>query len=74
MFSSQKLAGFLAGISITCIWASWTIITRLGLETDLQIYDLMALRLLVATLLIAPVIYSSEIRVKTPVFRRVAFS
>lgn len=57
MFNSPKMTGVIAGISITCIWASWTIITRLGLETDLQIYDLMALRLLVATLLISPVIF-----------------
>ncbi|MEH6652190.1 MAG: DMT family transporter [Motiliproteus sp.] len=54
--NSAKVVGFAAGISLTCIWASWTIITRLGLKTDLLIFDLFALRLLVATLLVAPFI------------------
>ncbi len=53
---NNKLIGFTAGISLTCIWASWTIITRLGLETDLLIFDLYALRLLVASLVVAPFI------------------
>ena len=52
--NSAKVVGITAGISLTCIWASWTIITRLGLETDLLIFDLYALRLLVATLLVGP--------------------
>ena len=53
---NTKWIGLMAGAGLTGLWASWTIITRLGLETELQIFDLFALRLLVATLLVAPFI------------------
>ncbi len=52
--NSARLVGVTAGVGLTCLWACWTIITRLGLETELLIFDLFALRLLVATVLVAP--------------------
>lgn len=57
---STTWIGLLAGIGLTTLWASWTIITRLGLETELQIVDLYALRLLVGSLLVAPFILAGR--------------
>ncbi|MFT2111097.1 DMT family transporter [Marinomonas sp. 2405UD68-3] len=49
-----RLIGLAAGLGVTLTWASWSIATKVGLKADMEVLDLMALRLLVGGLLVAP--------------------
>jgi drug/metabolite transporter (DMT)-like permease len=46
----------LSGIAAVAIWASWSVITRLAVTTNLDAWDVAALRFGVAGLLLAPVV------------------
>ena len=52
--NTAKLSGFVAGLGITFTWATWIVATRLGLQTDMTVFDLFGVRLLVASVLVAP--------------------
>jgi len=53
---TPKLSGLMIGLSITLLYAGWTIATRFGLNTHLSVGDLMALRLFVACVIALPIL------------------
>jgi drug/metabolite transporter (DMT)-like permease len=53
---SQYLIGALFGLAAVSIWAGWFVLTRLGVEASLSIYDLTMLRFGTAGLLLLPVV------------------
>jgi len=55
--SNSKFAGVCAGFGITLIWSSWILATRLGLRTEISVYDLLALRFFVACALAVPILW-----------------
>lgn len=52
--NTARFSGFAAGLGITFTWATWIVATRVGLKTEITVFDLFGLRLLVASLLVAP--------------------
>jgi drug/metabolite transporter (DMT)-like permease len=52
----QYLLGALFGLAAVSIWAGWFVLTRLGVETSLSIYDVTMLRFGTAGLLLLPVV------------------
>jgi len=51
---NSKTTGIFAGLGVTLVWSSWILATRMGLSTDLSIYDLLALRFGVACAVCLP--------------------
>ena len=54
--SSNYLLGGVFGLAAVSIWAGWSAITRLGVTTGLDAWDIAALRFGVGGLLLAPVV------------------
>ncbi len=54
--SNYRLLGFVAGFSYPLIWATWIVVTRLGVTTSLTAGDLSVLRFAVPTLILAPLL------------------
>ncbi len=50
------LLGIATGLCTALIWGSWAVVSRLGLTTGLDFYDVAALRFGVAGLVLAPVL------------------
>jgi drug/metabolite transporter (DMT)-like permease len=53
---STYLKGALYGCAAVAIWASWSVVTRFAVTTNLDAWDIVALRFGVAGLLLAPVV------------------
>jgi drug/metabolite transporter (DMT)-like permease len=53
---SHYVKGALSGFAAVAIWASWSVVTRLAVTTNLDAWDIAALRFGVAGLLLSPVI------------------
>jgi drug/metabolite transporter (DMT)-like permease len=53
--SPGYLKGAVAGFAAVSIWASWSVFTRLAVTTDLNAWDVAALRFGVAGLILAPI-------------------
>jgi drug/metabolite transporter (DMT)-like permease len=51
---ARPLVGWLAASGVVVLWSSWVVVSRLGVAQTLTIYDIMALRFLVATVAVAP--------------------
>lgn len=54
--TARQLTGAACGFAAVSIWASWSVITRLAVTTNLDASDVAALRFCVAGLLLAPVV------------------
>jgi drug/metabolite transporter (DMT)-like permease len=54
--SPRYLKGALSGFAAVSIWASWSVFTRLAVTTNLNAWDIVALRFGVAGLLLSPIV------------------
>lgn len=54
--SSDYLKGAVCGVAAVSIWASWSVVTRLAVTTNLDAADIAALRFGVAGVLLSPVV------------------
>ena len=54
--SPSYLKGALAGLAAVSIWASWSVFTRLAVTTNLNAWDIVALRFGVAGLMLSPIV------------------
>lgn len=54
--SSNYLKGAVSGFAAVSIWASWSVFTRLAVTTNLNAWDIAALRFGVAGLILAPIV------------------
>jgi drug/metabolite transporter (DMT)-like permease len=54
--SSGYLKGAMSGFAAVSIWASWSVFTRLAVTTNLNTWDITALRFGVAGLILAPMV------------------
>ena len=52
------LSGWLAAFGVLLIWSGWVVVARLGVMQTLTIYDMVALRFLVAVIAVSPFIVS----------------
>jgi drug/metabolite transporter (DMT)-like permease len=59
--SRNYLSGATAGFAAVSIWASWSVLTRLAVTTDLDAWDIAALRFGVAGFLLSPVVISRSL-------------
>ena len=50
------LKGSLAASLVICIWSTWLVVSRMGAQTDLSIFDLAALRYGVSALVTIPIV------------------
>ncbi len=55
--ASRPLTGWLAAFGVVIIWSGWVVVSRLGAVQTLTIYDLVALRFVVATVAVAPFVW-----------------
>lgn len=55
--ASRPLLGWLAAFGVVIIWSGWVVVSRLGVVQTLTIYDLVALRFVVATVAVAPFVW-----------------
>jgi drug/metabolite transporter (DMT)-like permease len=53
---SNYLQGAVCGFAAVSIWASWSVVTRVAVTTDLDAWDIAALRFGVAGVLLSPVL------------------
>lgn len=51
---ARPLIGWLAACGVVVIWSGWIVVSRLGVVQTLTIYDMMVLRFLVASAVVAP--------------------
>ena len=56
MSTSHYLNGAFFGFAAVSIWASWSVVTRLAVTTNLDAWDIVALRFGVAGVLLSPVL------------------
>ena len=54
--TSQFVRGAMYGIATVSIWAGWIVTTRLGVTTNLSVFDLAALRFGVGGLILLPIV------------------
>jgi len=52
----HPLSGWLAAFGVLLIWSGWVVVSRLGVVQTLTIYDMVALRFLVAVIAVSPLI------------------
>ncbi len=52
--SYRHSVGWCAAFGVLLIWSAWVVISRLGVQQTLTIYDMTALRILVASLAVLP--------------------
>jgi len=50
----RPLIGWLAAFGVVVLWSGWVVVSRLGVVQTLTIYDMAALRFLVAAVAVAP--------------------
>ena len=55
--SAKPIFGWLAALSVGLIWSGWVVVSRLGVVQTLTIYDMVALRFFVASLVVSPIVY-----------------
>ncbi len=53
---SEYLVGLIFGLSVPFIWGAWIVISRFGVITSLNAYDITALRVGVASLIVLPIV------------------
>ncbi len=53
---ARRLVGWSAAAGVLLIWSFWVVISRHGVEQTLTVYDILALRFLVASLAVAPLL------------------
>jgi drug/metabolite transporter (DMT)-like permease len=53
----KNFRAHLAGLSIVCIWSGWIVISRIGVQTELQPADITLLRYVTALLVVSPLIF-----------------
>ena len=56
--SHHSLSGWLAAFGVLLIWSGWVVVARLGVTQTLTIYDMVALRFVVAVIAVSPFIVS----------------
>jgi drug/metabolite transporter (DMT)-like permease len=61
--SSQYAQGALYGLAAVCIWASFIVVSRLGVTTSLSPWDVAAIRFSVAGLLLLPHLWSKGLAI-----------
>lgn len=54
----HSLSGWFAAFGVLLIWSGWVVVSRLGVVQTLTIYDIIALRFLVAVIAVSPFILS----------------
>lgn len=54
---AAPLTGWLAAFGAVAVWSGWVVVSRLGVIQTLTIYDMMALRFLVAAVAVAPLLW-----------------
>lgn len=54
--SSLRVVGWLAAAGVLLIWSSWVVISRLGVVETLTIYDMTAVRFLVTSIAVLPLL------------------
>lgn len=52
----EKLKGYCAGFLVLLIWSGWIIASKIGIESNLTDYDLIALRFCISTVVLSPFI------------------
>ncbi len=57
MMTKTRLAGWAAAFGVVGIWSGWLVVSRLGVLQSLTAYDLMALRFLIATIVVSPFVW-----------------
>ena len=53
---AQKVHGSVAACLVICIWSTWLVVSRVGAQSDLSIFDLAALRYGVSALVTIPIV------------------
>ena len=56
LFQNKKILGIIAALLVVFIWSFWLIVSRIGVKTQLSIYDLAAIRFGLSSLFILPFI------------------
>src|SRR6516165_6471533 len=64
--TSAYLEGAVFGFAAVSIWASWSVVTRLAVTTSLDAWDIVALRVGVAGLLLSPVLVQRGLGPRSP--------
>ena len=54
---ARPLIGWFAALGVVLIWSGWVVVSRLGVVQTLTIYDMVALRFVVATIAVAPFVW-----------------
>lgn len=54
---SRPVIGWLAALGVVFIWSGWVVVSRLGVVQTLTIYDMVALRFVVASIAVAPFVW-----------------
>ena len=57
LFQNKKILGIIAALLVVFIWSFWLIVSRIGVNTQLSIYDLAAIRFGLSSLFIFPFIF-----------------
>ncbi|MEE2621815.1 MAG: DMT family transporter [Pseudomonadota bacterium] len=57
LFQNKKILGIIAALLVVFIWSFWLIVSRIGVKTQLSIYDLAAIRFGLSSLFILPFIF-----------------
>ncbi len=55
--TARPLIGWAAAVGVIIIWSGWLVVSRLGVVQMMTIYDMMALRFLVATIAVSPFLW-----------------
>ncbi|MDD9879122.1 MAG: DMT family transporter, partial [Magnetovibrio sp.] len=54
---NPRTLGWLSAAGVVCVWSGWVVVSRLGVVQTLSIYDMVMLRVAVATFAVSPFIW-----------------
>jgi len=54
---TPRFRGFAAAISVLFIWASWLVVSRIGAQSPLTVFDLAAIRYGVSSVIVLPIVW-----------------
>ena len=57
----SRLPGYLAAIAVVLVWGMWLVVSRMGAQSPMSIYDLAAMRYGVSAIIALPIVLYSPL-------------
>ncbi len=73
MDKQKQITGYICGIIAVSIWAGWSIVSKLGINSDLTAFDITFLRFTTASIFLFPIFLKNRKQIFSQDKRKIAF-